>query len=790
MPYTEKSVDDLFKVAAKTMKDIAEDNSLGFVIPEYQREYRWGKDEITRLHCDTLNGLYRLADTDKDSTDTSAYTFLGTIILVKQHKENVEPHFHGKSLEVIDGQQRLTTLTLMACAISEVLRRKYSKVKRGEDLRQDVQEWIDQEVRYWIEAMYSCSTGVQKIKHNRYHWFPRVCRSGQDHRGKSSHQFEYRSPIGKLLEAFENYSSEDGTSDLDLSALDEFPVSASQTSPYTDLKNRYKEVQDLVAKISDRNWYRKFDTEMFEVSCVHRKQCTSLLKNLPTEDKSKQRILSYVVNQEDTNLHDLIRTMIYASYFYSNITLTQVVAGDEYLAFEIFDALNTTGQPLTALETLKPEVKKYERNKAAGTEASQLFEACEKHLDAVIGTRKQRRQLETKELIITFALYWSGKKISKDLAQQRLHLRKEFRAARKTPVGDLGSPIHYLDSLRKTSRFRRYYWTPDGIDEINVFHEDVVAKQVKLLMRVVHDMNHSLTLPILTLYWEERGRYSSEQTDNFLSALKAIVAFIVLWRGYTGLTGGIDLVFRDLMSKSDFNLSSKYTSSLELKSVSELKDDLKTLFDNKLGARYGHINEKARWIEQVAEQPLYDKSVHLVRFMILAARDGSRAAKRRPGLLEKSSDIPTVGDLGFLDLSVWKHPGYRTIEHVAPRTRGDEIWDPKLYDNDTMIDSIGNLVLLPSLENSYIGNLGWEKKRTFYNALLDPDKSKVQDWIKKASNQGLEIPQKVVNNLSESYHLSLLDSVTNVETWDSELVSERGKNICTLCWDRVRDWLD
>ena len=796
MAYTKKMVKELFEVDAKTMKDIAKNADLGFVIPEYQREYRWGKEEITRLHCDILNGLYRLTDANKDSTDTSAYTFLGTIILVNQHHENVELHFDGTSLEVIDGQQRLTTLTLVACALCEVLRRKYDEVKL-ESISKNILEWLELEVKYWLDSMYSCSIGVQKVEHNEYHWFPRVSRSVQDHRGKNPSQSEYRSPIGRLLEAFEVYTSKYGTRALDLSSLDNVPASTVRTSPFQDLKNHFKEVQELVSTISDHSWYTKFDADMFEISCVRKKQCISLFEKLPSDDKSKLRLLNSVVShdgatgsQYESSLHGLIRTMTYASYFYSYIALTQVVAGDEYLAFEIFDALNTTGQPLTALETLKPEVKKYERKKATGSEASELFEKCEEHLDAVIGNRKQRRQLETKELIITFALYWSGMKISKDLAQQRLHLRTEFRNARAKQHSKGDYAIDFVGALKKVSTFRRYYWTLDGIDEINLFHEDAIAKQVKLLVRVIHDMNHSLTLPILAHYWDERGKYSTQRSENFLNSLKAILAFIVLWRGYTGITGGIDIVFRDLMSESGFDLCTKYKGLDETKTVEALKLELKTQFNKKLGDRYGCIDNKTNWVERVAEQPLYDKSSPLVRFMIFAARDGARASTKQPGILEKSSDIPAVGDPGFLDINIWKHHGYRTVEHVAPQTRGDNTWDPRLYDNDTIIDSIGNLVLLPSLENSFIGNLNWEKKRIFYNALLDKDKNKVRDWISKASDEGVNIPPKLEYNLRESYHLSLLDSITNVENWNSEFVLKRGKNICELCWETIREWLD
>lgn len=74
-----------------------------YVIPSYQRPYAWKIDQATEL-LDDLTDFYR--------AEKEEGYFLGSIVLIK--KEN-EPHS-----QVIDGQQRLTTLTIllsaMACA--------------------------------------------------------------------------------------------------------------------------------------------------------------------------------------------------------------------------------------------------------------------------------------------------------------------------------------------------------------------------------------------------------------------------------------------------------------------------------------------------------------------------------------------------------------------------------------------------------------------------------------------------------------------------------------------------
>lgn len=75
-----------------------------FIIPEYQRPYSW-----TINQCETLwDDLYEFIfpDDNADEFDESSEYYLGSIVTFS-NKEN------EKDKEVIDGQQRLTTLTLL-----------------------------------------------------------------------------------------------------------------------------------------------------------------------------------------------------------------------------------------------------------------------------------------------------------------------------------------------------------------------------------------------------------------------------------------------------------------------------------------------------------------------------------------------------------------------------------------------------------------------------------------------------------------------------------------------------
>ena len=74
-----------------------------FSIPDYQRPYSWNKEHWTDLW------------NDLDSINSDETHFLGSVVVIKHDK----PHGKLDELEVIDGQQRLTTVSLFLSAIRD-----------------------------------------------------------------------------------------------------------------------------------------------------------------------------------------------------------------------------------------------------------------------------------------------------------------------------------------------------------------------------------------------------------------------------------------------------------------------------------------------------------------------------------------------------------------------------------------------------------------------------------------------------------------------------------------------
>lgn len=90
-------------VDQKSVKDLFQNNKADFLIPDYQRPYAWEDKECQTLWDDIFAFAFPEDDYEKFDGSKDEY-FLGPIVTFRNSE--------GK-LEVIDGQQRLTTLMLL-----------------------------------------------------------------------------------------------------------------------------------------------------------------------------------------------------------------------------------------------------------------------------------------------------------------------------------------------------------------------------------------------------------------------------------------------------------------------------------------------------------------------------------------------------------------------------------------------------------------------------------------------------------------------------------------------------
>lgn len=81
-----------------------------FIIPRFQRIYSWDKKNYQEFFEDMVNNL----SITQDGNITANPYFLGTMLFIGNFSEGTD-----QKIEVVDGQQRLTTITILFSAISE-----------------------------------------------------------------------------------------------------------------------------------------------------------------------------------------------------------------------------------------------------------------------------------------------------------------------------------------------------------------------------------------------------------------------------------------------------------------------------------------------------------------------------------------------------------------------------------------------------------------------------------------------------------------------------------------------
>lgn len=752
---------------------------VGFRVPEYQRGYDWKLENIQRLLEDCLNGFANCWPPSRKAS----YTFLGTIILVNE-RQSKERSFAGTSLAVVDGQQRLTTLNLLCCVLVEALMQRQDDLA---PLRDQTREWLKDEISFHLDGLFACMIG-QLPRLGVNYPFPRIVRN-EDHRASNAHDAEYRSVVASFFREFAKFFAADSRAEFKPGNIPDNVQSERLFRNYHFIK---EQINLALCRVDDETNY-SLDFERTGLDRFDSAGVRQLFEKLPSSEhasgqqsnQSANRALADVGNTPE--VAPLVRLIAFSAYVTSCVVLTRVETDDDRYAFDIFDALNTTGEPLTAIETFRPRVIQYENDVGSfrHSESERHLTALGDHLDRVYADT-EARQKETKELLISLALFLNGEKLGLSLAAQRTYLRTVFDSYSRDKHG-LAQRRRLVKSIADMAEFRYNYWDATRIKALDAFHHSPrLANQLKLCFSFLRTMGTSLTLPILARYWMA-WRTGDLPEAELLEAAKAITAYVVLRRAVTGGTAGIDSEFRRLMHPNPAAGGGPFCAGVnrpnELPTAAILKAELRDRYLKKPC----DAQDRNAWVAAAANVPLARSSRPLCRLLLLAAAHNALPDPSTPGLLTKQS-VRRSENLDYLSFRRWDSPLYATVEHVAPDSTTNAAWDAAIY-RDELRHSLGNLILLPHRENAKIGNAEWPKKKLFYRALTAKTQDDKDAVLQQAQKQGLDFGKKTRELFADSEQLVILESLDAVATWDRDFIQLRGQRLLELAWDEIWSWL-
>lgn len=128
------------------LRSIRSLSGLNFYIPDYQRGYRWAEGQVTQMLNDFKEFCKRIED---EQVRTGEFYCLQPIVVKKRTwmDNDGEKTITTEGYEVIDGQQRLTTLFIIIKSLEQICQIlypqfKFYNVKYETRLEYDSQEFL------------------------------------------------------------------------------------------------------------------------------------------------------------------------------------------------------------------------------------------------------------------------------------------------------------------------------------------------------------------------------------------------------------------------------------------------------------------------------------------------------------------------------------------------------------------------------------------------------------------------------------------------------------------------
>jgi len=765
------NIEKSFLTENRSVYDFLNQTGQGLYIPLYQREYNWDSDNIEQLLEDLTRGIQRIASGEvKD--DTKEIRFLGTIITVVESNRNniypVDPQAVPSRIEkLIDGQQRVSTIALMAALLVKRLTEIKNKVKSANPIYDQINEIYDTWVNQKLSTIFSfdLGRGTPKLK-------PKIIRGAKDFwtRDKDvdeAYVSELSNFLGHFIRAY-----------VDKTA---FPCLSKDKYGDSLLYKNGRRIESWLKKTvataheeqSEEEFATAFDIlEHFSQDQLWDFERQDLVDIVNEHNITDKKSNSYI-------LCELVQTLAVCHYLLDRCCFTIIQPTDDDWAFDMFQSLNATGTPLTAIETFKPTVVNT-IDSTAGLQfkdsvSDRYFKKIEDFLsEANTAPQKNKR---TNDYLTSFFIAYDGRTMSTHFSYQRKVLHEVYTGLDTVDEKEI--------FIKKMGNYAEFYKEWIGYDGKNNTAFPLIRKSkdsdfASMLVLFLKSSNHKMAITMLaSMYDFLKEQHMQDGTDDLTDdemksladIIKLIAGYYFLWRcAYSN--AGLDTTYREFFKDNDdFTIEAVRT---------HVKEMLK-----KKG-----IADVESWKRQAKQYLKYDSTgKDVIRLALIIAAHDTIKDDEHKGLIKNGRE----GCSTYLSIAKWLSTGLKTIEHIAPQTNKHDMWDEDLYDtNIKTYQSLGNLTLLPQDINSSVGNKGWKEKLLYYQTVAENDPEKMASIREKAHEMGIELNDSTVEILQSSEfnrHLASISSMKANDVWNKELVDKRTDVMLDIIWERVSKWV-
>lgn len=755
------NIEKSFLTENRSVLDFLNQSGQGLYIPLYQRDYSWDTDNIEQLLEDLSRGIQRIA-LGEVTDDSKEIRFLGTIItVVESNRNNIYPveiqAVPPRIEKLIDGQQRVSTIALMATLLVKRLTEIKTKVKPTNEIYEQVIEicdtWIDQKLCKVFS--FDLGRGKPSLK-------PKIVRGAKDYwTRENSENDAYKSELanylGRFIKAYCDKTS--------------FPCLTKEGSKNSLLYQNGRRIEA---------WLKKTVAVAHEGYTDDFANAESILNKFSQDqlwDYDRPE-LEEIVRQLDYNnkkgnsyiLSELVQTLAVCHYLLDRCCFTIIQPTDDDWAFDMFQSLNATGTPLTAIETFKPTVVNTIDNLPNKQFKDSISDIYFKKLEVFLSeaTTAQQKNKRTNDYLTSFFVAYDGRTMSTHFSYQRKVLNEVYSA-----FDSLEQKESFVKRMGNYAEFYKEWLSYDGKNNAK-FHlvgDAYESDLASMLILFLKSSKHKMAITVLgSMYNLIQENNLENGAELFIESVKLIAAYYFIWRSAYP-NAGLDTTYRDFFKNNTFSIDSlrSYIRSILAKKEIENKDGWKALAKNYLK---------------------YDSTGNdVIRLAILASTHDTIPDNNHTGSLK----LGRHGCAPYLTIEKWMSQGLKTIEHIAPQTNKENLWDTSLYEPTTKIfQSIGNLTLLPQDLNSSAGNKGWREKLLYYQTVAEKDPAKIQSLEDKASELGIQLNSNTVDLLKSSQfskHLEAISCIPYEIDWNRQIVEDRTEAMLDIIWERIAKWI-
>nr|VVV06593.1 hypothetical protein AW0309160_04087 [Aliivibrio wodanis] len=686
-----------------------------YYIPAYQREFNWDESKAIDLVNNFCRGIKKL----KNDTNGQSFTFLGAIISIDD-KESILPKPENRNdlpseiHHIIDGQQRLTTLIIIIKALDSLIKSEMANVKNK--LTDSTHEpEVGELIQITKKTMNQFKTSlISKIEKRdclfddepSYHEYPRIIRAYKDCWSQGQDE-KYDSEISSFIK--------------------------NKTSENSHVLKIYNKIKPEIEK-------RTIEIER------------QIFTQLPNDTINKifctGEEIEFKSNLIQDNFGKLLSLLFLSQYILNKVCVTYVTVKNNMNAFDIFEALNTTGDPLTAFETFKPQViESIGLEKYDSSENKKIIDELQVYFDTV---NKRSKSKVTKQTTSWLALCYD-KKISDDISEHRDFLKAKFNSL------NIDERSLFLKKYHSIALHHKYFILDNKKIKSELLNKSQ-SELIKVLLYYIKQCGFELVTPILSNLSDHLDNNNITENE-YIDLVKAITAFSFIYRSAHKDSSGIDNAFR----KITFDTYTKHSNIKEIL-LNYLCDKFKTT----------QSELKDTYIEKSIQLDHYAlKSV--TKFIILCSIHNAQKNGQLGILID---GVENCYNAFTLD----NYERLNSIEHIAPTDQ--QKWS-SIKDSENL-NKIGNLTLLPTKTNTSISNKSWDEKRALYRILSQRSKNEKNALIKSYHETYSKNPKQIDLEVFQPQVSSLCSSS---EEWTDDIIKKRTINTYERAYDLLFSWL-